>query len=283
MQEREDITRTPRPRVWPVLAALVWVFIAQAAGGAFLVLGLRLVKGTELLAPIEVTPELIVLLSAFTSMLFVAVALAAGALSPTSMTERLRLGKVHPAALVMAVSVVGFTAQSQMLDSILSLLPYRFDSSTLALLNTALKEASGASLFGAVLFIGPMTGLGEELFFRGFVQTRLRERWGRWPAIIAASAAFGLYHFDPVHSLLAFLSGLLLGWITEASGSLWPAVTAHAVNNSVAVILTANVPEPTAQIQLWLLVLSLPVTLVAVGFLVKTFREVGARAPDGLS
>jgi len=275
--------RPTPPRVWPVFGALIGVFLIQALGGAALALGLHAWRGTDLFAPIEPTVELVVILAAFTSMLFAAVALTAGALSPTSITGRLRLGFARRAALITAASVVGFTALSAMLDAILALVPWRIDSSTLELLQEALRQASGANLLGAILFIGPMTGLGEELFFRGFVQTRLRERWGRWPAIVGASLAFGLYHFDPVHSSLAFLSGLLLGWIVEASGSLWPAVAAHAVNNSVAVILTALLPEPSRAVEMWLLTASLPITLLAVAFLMRTFRRVGAPVPGGLS
>ena len=68
----------------------------------------------------------------------------------------------------------------------------------------------------SLLFVGP----AEELLFRGAVQGRLQESWGTWPAIIAATALFGLIHIPAVtggfgaqlsYALLAGLLGVLLG------------------------------------------------------------------------
>jgi len=55
----------------------------------------------------------------------------------------------------------------------------------------------------AFLFVGP----GEELLFRGVVQSRLRETFGPWVAVLAASALFASLH---VVALTGGLSGRLV-------------------------------------------------------------------------
>jgi membrane protease YdiL (CAAX protease family) len=84
-----------------------------------------------------------------------------------------------------------------------------------------------------------MAGAAEEIFFRGYMQTALRERWSAPLAIVVTSAAFGVLHLDWLHSVLAMLLGLWLGFITERAGSALPAVVAHVVNNVLFTLLTA--------------------------------------------
>ena len=72
-----------------------------------------------------------------------------------------------------------------------------------------------------------LPAFAEEGFFRGLMQGWLREAWGRWPAVVATSAAFGLIHGDRVQGSVAFITGLWLGWITERFGGIRPAIFAH--------------------------------------------------------
>lgn len=75
----------------------------------------------------------------------------------------------------------------------------------------------------------------EEVVFRGLLYATLRRRLG-WPAAAAASAAcFALAHgYGPLGSADVWLSGVLWAWAYERTGSLWPAVVAHAVANLLA-------------------------------------------------
>jgi membrane protease YdiL (CAAX protease family) len=83
-------------------------------------------------------------------------------------------------------------------------------------------------------------GLGEELLFRGFLQTALEARMdpnlgGGWLPLVLASVIFGLAHFlSTTYLVLATGMGLYLGWLLTATGSLWPPVVAHAVYDFVA-------------------------------------------------
>ena len=49
--------------------------------------------------------------------------------------------------------------------------------------------------------LGP--GFGEELLFRGYIQTRLRQRWPRLVALAVTACLFGFIHFDLVQGAFA--------------------------------------------------------------------------------
>jgi membrane protease YdiL (CAAX protease family) len=101
------------------------------------------------------------------------------------------------------------------------------------------QAADGAELllFGIV---GPFV---EEVFFRGFLFRQMR-KWAGAPFIVAAllsSLLFGAGHFDQGSSLadslmnagVTFLGGVLLSWLVERWGSIWPGFIVHAGLNVV--------------------------------------------------
>ena len=124
---------------------------------------------------------------------------------------------------------------------------------------TLLPEAWKFLPFGlteAVLALvgGVLTPLAEEFFFRGLLIAVWRERLGAAGAITLQALVFGFLHLAHVgveifptfsiHPGLAggvfvatFLGGLIFGLIRVRSGSIWPAVLAHATVNLAAAIL----------------------------------------------
>ena len=96
------------------------------------------------------------------------------------------------------------------------------------------------SIVNALLVIGLVTviaPLGEELFFRGFFYGALRNWRGPILAAILSGAVFGLVHAgsSPIGYLapLAFF-GIGLCLLYEWTGSLYPPIALHALNNSIA-------------------------------------------------
>jgi len=96
-------------------------------------------------------------------------------------------------------------------------------------------------------FLG--VALPEELFFRGWLQGRLNQVFGRrWrllgarvgPGLFIAALAFAGAHFlilsNPLQ-LIVFFPGLLFGLLRERSDSLFSPVVAHGLGNSSFLLL----------------------------------------------
>lgn len=114
-------------------------------------------------------------------------------------------------------------------------------------------------LIPLALMIGATPALCEELLFRGFVQTRLNLRLGAFWGILISSALFAVFHMDWVHIIAVFPLGLYLGTICWRSGSLFPAMLAHFINNAISVFAVVWGPEqpdqaPSLEMGLFLLV-----------------------------
>jgi len=86
----------------------------------------------------------------------------------------------------------------------------------------------------------------EELFFRGFLFGVYRRRQPLWLAYLVSSVLFTIPHLQPnrmnVNQMLGlsvgiFMLAMLLAWVYERTGSLYPGMIAHALNNAVGLIL----------------------------------------------
>ncbi len=120
----------------------------------------------------------------------------------------------------------------------------------------ALKTAPVEMLVVATLLsmliapaINAIFALGEELGWRGYLLTKLLPL-GQWPALLITGTVWGLWHAPiillgynyPKHPVLGVLLmtvfcvilGVLFGWMRLATGSIWPAVIAHAALNGSA-------------------------------------------------
>jgi membrane protease YdiL (CAAX protease family) len=76
--------------------------------------------------------------------------------------------------------------------------------------------------------------IAEETFFRGFLFPALRVRWGTFWAALASGLLFAALHFN-LGSIVPFtVIGMLLAWAYVFSGSLWTAIGAHFIFNSVS-------------------------------------------------
>lgn len=92
-------------------------------------------------------------------------------------------------------------------------------------------------------------GLGEELFFRGYVHGGLRRRYSFAVAAGVSALLFGLRHAAQLALLwpdypwgaaaswasFSVVVGLAMSWLYEREGSLWPPVVAHYAFNLVPV------------------------------------------------
>ena len=93
----------------------------------------------------------------------------------------------------------------------------------------------------AVLMIVLLAPIAEELFFRGFVFAGLRTRWSLWPAAITSGLIFGSVHAPTGITTVVPLAvlGFALCWLYDRTGSLWPCVIAHMINNGLALAVVS--------------------------------------------
>lgn len=222
-------------RVWPVFVAyfvaVVTIVLASLVALGVLRVANPDVADTELLAGVV---ALIAGALASSTALVLTVMLAAQPLDAPS----LRLLPGRELGIDLVAAIVAMLALGQALDS-LSTLAGLGQRGTMPAIRRALAGAQGGELFGAVVVLGVIAGASEEMFFRGFMQTRLRAAWRPGPAILATSAAFALLHMEWIHAAMAFVLGLYLGALTERAGSALPAIACHVVNNCVFTVATA--------------------------------------------
>lgn len=80
-------------------------------------------------------------------------------------------------------------------------------------------------------------GLGEEVLFRGVIQSGLAAWLGQAPGLVAAALLFGFMHpITRLYVVLAASIGLWFGWVWLWSDSLLAPVLAHAAYDFVALV-----------------------------------------------
>ncbi len=90
----------------------------------------------------------------------------------------------------------------------------------------------------ALLVIGVLPAIGEEVLFRGVLQRKLMESWTNpHLAIWVTAALFSAIHVQFYGFFPRMLLGALFGYLYFWSGSLWVAIFAHFVNNGFMVLM----------------------------------------------
>jgi membrane protease YdiL (CAAX protease family) len=78
--------------------------------------------------------------------------------------------------------------------------------------------------------ISLLAGFGEEMLFRGILQSVFNRWFDPWLALALASLLFGLLHLiTPTYAIIAALMGAYLGWLYVYSGNLLVPVIAHTL------------------------------------------------------
>jgi membrane protease YdiL (CAAX protease family) len=155
-------------------------------------------------------------------------------LKPVPLEYALRLGLAAGLGGLVVIDLVGtFLSQFGLRPNQLE--QFRF----------VLTEGPGAFaiLLIAAAVIAPFV---EELFFRGFLFGVYRRRQPLWLVYLVSGVLFTVLHLDPNRmnpsqmaglSVGIFLLALLLGWLYQHTGSLYPGMIAHAVNNATGLLL----------------------------------------------
>jgi uncharacterized protein len=101
------------------------------------------------------------------------------------------------------------------------------------------KLVQHTPLVPTLLALTIFPAITEELVFRGVLLRALQPRLGTVAAIFISAAVFGLYHvWPPAQMLSTFALGIVLAFVTLRARSIVPAIIIHALNNTVAVVLS---------------------------------------------
>lgn len=85
--------------------------------------------------------------------------------------------------------------------------------------------------------IAIFAGVGEELFFRGWLQSVLINKFSVWSGILIVSLLFGIAHYiSTSYATYAFLTGIYFGIIFHVSMNLYIVVLIHAVYDFIALV-----------------------------------------------
>ncbi len=85
-----------------------------------------------------------------------------------------------------------------------------------------------------------VTGLVEEMIFRGLVFTRLARGMRGWVAVLLSALLFGVLHGTPIAIGYATLLGIFFIAMDKRYGSILPSVVAHICFNGMAVVMATE-------------------------------------------
>ncbi|MDQ5978190.1 MAG: protease family protein [Verrucomicrobiota bacterium] len=86
--------------------------------------------------------------------------------------------------------------------------------------------------------------LSEELIFRAGLYRFIRQKLGRWPALLISGACFGILHANWAGFLPLAVLGMLLALAYEATGSIRVPIVAHSLFNlNTILIVLSGLPD----------------------------------------
>lgn len=88
-----------------------------------------------------------------------------------------------------------------------------------------------------VFFVGILAPVCEEAVFRGAIFSGYKKEGNVWKGILISALLFGLLHMNINQASYAFVIGILLGFLLEATGSIFSTMLFHILVNSTNAIM----------------------------------------------
>ena len=73
----------------------------------------------------------------------------------------------------------------------------------------------------------------------------MRNSFGPWRSMIYSSLLFAALHQSLVAFLPIFFLAMVLAYLYEKTGSLWPSITLHIANNTIATLFAIFIRRAT--------------------------------------
>lgn len=142
-----------------------------------------------------------------------------------------RLKKVH---LSTALMTVLYTLLLEPLITVVNAVTTLFVNNTVADMS---GQITGLPLWMMLLGVAVYAPFAEELAFRGVIYQGYGKQENRWKALLLSSLLFGLMHMNLNQACYAFVMGVALALLTEATGSMLPAFITHFCINGLSTVL----------------------------------------------
>ncbi len=111
-------------------------------------------------------------------------------------------------------------------------------SGDLVYIRSASAQYGALATVFAVCVAAPLV---EEMLFRGALLGSLKTVVGALAAALISAAAFTAIHLTWAQAPILFVAALMYAWLSVRSGSILPAIAAHALNNAMSYFYLAGV------------------------------------------
>lgn len=112
-----------------------------------------------------------------------------------------------------------------------------FASASASYQETVATQYDGNLGLGILLYC-ILAPFAEEVLFRGILYGYSRRVFGVKAALVISAASFGVFHFNPVQGIYAFIMGLVFAWYYEVTGDFKTPVLMHMLCNTIPYLLT---------------------------------------------
>lgn len=147
-------------------------------------------------------------------------------------------------------------------------------------LMTLIGEVGSASFYVAVLLVGVLTGIAEELAFRRFLfRHLLRNSQNFGLSLFLSAFIFAILHFNYIQIIPLIGFGIAFGLMYYVSGTIWVGVFFHALNNILNVYWLATDTFPTWLSEMDVRV-SIPATIIMLGLLIYFTQKIKVLKPE---
>ncbi len=181
------------------------------------------------LVSISRQPTYFALAASLSSLAAYLIAVARWRRAPLSQTIPFRF---VPAAVLLTVALMAtgwICVEVSLFQWVQNLIPLLYQK--LARLETSHQDDHPLVLILAIALLAP---IGEELFFRGLLLSRMQRRYSAGVSLALVSIIFTLLHPNPLKWPTILCFAMFAGWLRLRTGSLLPPIVLHIVNNTIA-------------------------------------------------
>ncbi len=144
------------------------------------------------------------------------------------------LAGFHKIKISTVFKIFLFTFLSMPLTSLINMISMLFVDNTVVAISGDVLEVPFLIMLFIIGIFGPFS---EELVFRGIVYHGYKKTGTAFCAMVMSALLFALMHMNFNQAAYAFVIGLIVVMLVEATGSLWSSVIFHMVFNSQQVCL----------------------------------------------